>query len=78
MMHGSCMWASQTSCTISRSPTWMCTGFVPSMLARSPVTILIWTAVGVHAAESTPLLPRRTPGWTRVMLDPVFTRAWHA
>jgi len=26
MMHGSCMWASQTSCTISWPPTRMCTG----------------------------------------------------
>jgi len=62
MMHRSWMWASQTSCTISWFPMPMCTAFVPSMLARSPVAVLILTAVGVHAAESTPLVPRRTEG----------------
>jgi len=56
MMHGSGMWASQTLRTISRPPTRMRICFVPSMLARSPVTVLIWTGVGVHTAESTPLV----------------------
>jgi len=34
-----------------------------------PVTVLIWTVVEVHTVESTPLVPRSTPGqgwcWTR-------------
>jgi len=73
MMRRSWMWARQTLCTISWSPMQMCTAFVPSMLASSPIT-----AVGVHAAESTPMVPCRTPGRTSVMLDPVSTRARHA
>lgn len=67
--------ASQNLCTSSCSPAWICSGFLPLMPAFFPLTVVSWVLVNVHAAGSGLVVPRRMPGRTRGMVDPVSTRA---
>ncbi|CAL8402537.1 unnamed protein product [Gadus morhua 'NCC'] len=53
----------------------MASRFLPIILVSCPVTVVRRTLVNVHPQESAPVVPGKTPGRTREMVDPVSTKA---